>query len=55
MEDDSMKNCHIKVLCKYMYKHKYHSIQWHNVFINSVLSNLFDGLRGTVLIKHGNN
>lgn len=31
----------------------HHSIQWHNVFINSVLSNLFDGLRGTVLIKHG--
>lgn len=52
MEDDSMKNCNIKVLCKYMYKHTH-------LYIMSLLTAfyqiLFDGLRGTVLIKHGNN
>lgn len=46
MEDESFMQIHVQA---------YTSIQWHNVFINSVLSNLFDGLRGTVLIKHGNN
>lgn len=53
MEDDSMKNCHIKVLCKYMYKNTH-------LYITPLLPTefyqiLFDGLRGTVLIKHGNN